>query len=515
MAKRRFEMYHYRQALVRMRLGDSDRQIAKSGLMGRHVAGTVRKEASVRGWLDTDQVLPPDEELAAVFAASKKQRARQTSSLEPHRKQITKWFEDGVQGTTIHGALKRRHGFSGSYSSVRRFVQGLADTTPRMTTVLEFAPGDAAQVDFGQGPKITDTHTGEQFKTWFFIMTLAWSRHQYAELVRDQSVETWLGCHRRAFEHFGGVPARIIIDNPKCAITKACYYDPQVQRSYADYAEGYEFLISPCPVADPQKKGRVESGVKYAKNNFMPLREFRDLVDANAQLGQWVMVEAGNRIHGTTRTPPLTRFTDTEREMLKPLPSTPPVCARWAKAKVHPDCHVQVDKCRYSAPWRLVGQTLDVRLCETTVRLYLDHELKAIHPRRRGPGARHTIDEHMPPDAVAFKMRTPQWCLKQAEAAGPHCHRLVERLFAHRVLDKLRAAQGVINLIKRYGPERTDAACHRALHFDNVQYRSVRIILENSLDQVIDTEQAFDSLSDAYTGGGKFGRDTKKLFTSH
>jgi hypothetical protein len=288
-----------------------------------------------------------------------------------------------------------------------------------------------------------------------------------------------------------------------------------VQRSYADYAEGYEFLISPCPVADPQKKGRVESGVKYAKNNFMPLREFRDLVDANAQLGQWVMVEAGNRIHGTTRTPPLTRFTDTEREMLKPLPSTPPVCARWAKAKVHPDCHVQVDKCRYSAPWRLVGQTLDVRLCETTVRLYLDHELKAIHPRRRGPGARHTIDEHMPPDAVAFKMRTPQWCLKQAEAAGPHCHRLVERLFAHRVLDKLRAAQGVINLIKRYGPERTDAACQRALHFDNVQYRSVRIILENSLDQVIDTEQAFDSLSDAYTGGGKFGRDTKKLFTSH
>ena len=194
------------------------------------------------------QVLPPDEELAAVFDASKKQRARQTSSLEPHRKQITKWFEDGVQGTTIHGALKRRHGFSGSYSSVRRFVQGLADTTPRMTTVLEFAAGDAAQVDFGQGPKITDTHTGEQFKTWFFIMTLAWSRHQYAELVRDQSVETWLGCHRRAFEHFGGVPARIIIDNPKCAITKACYYDPQVQRSYADYAEGYEFLISPWPI---------------------------------------------------------------------------------------------------------------------------------------------------------------------------------------------------------------------------------------------------------------------------
>ena len=222
MAKRRFEMYHYRQALVRMRLGDSDRQIAKSGLMGRRVAATVRGEAAARGWLDTDQPLPPDETLASVFDAPKKKRARQSSSLEPHRDQITSWFEDGVQGTTIHDALKRRHGFTGSYSAVRRFLNNLADATPRVTTVLEFAPGDTAQVDFGQGPKITDVHTGELFKTWFFIMTLAWSRHQYAELVRDQSVETWLGCHRRAFEHFSGVPARILIDNPKCAITKAC-----------------------------------------------------------------------------------------------------------------------------------------------------------------------------------------------------------------------------------------------------------------------------------------------------
>jgi len=212
MAKRRFEMYHYRQALVRMRLGDSDRQIAKSGLMGRRVAATVRSEAATRGWLDIHQPLPPDEALAVVFGLPKKQRARQSSSLEPHRDQIARWFEDGIQGTTIHSALERRHGFTGSYSSVRRFLQGLAGTTPRVTTVLEFAPGEASQVDFGQGPQITDVYTGEQFKTWFFIMTLAWSRHQYAELVRDQSVETWLGCHRRAFEHFCGVPARIIID---------------------------------------------------------------------------------------------------------------------------------------------------------------------------------------------------------------------------------------------------------------------------------------------------------------
>ena len=98
-------MHHYRQALVRMRLGDSDRQIAKSGLMGRRVAAAVRGEAAARGWLNTDQPLPPDETLASVFDAPKKQRARQSSSLEPHRDQITSWYEDGVQGTTIHNCL--------------------------------------------------------------------------------------------------------------------------------------------------------------------------------------------------------------------------------------------------------------------------------------------------------------------------------------------------------------------------------------------------------------------------
>ncbi len=508
-------MYHYRQALVRMRLGESDRQIAKSGVMGRRVASCVRAEAERRQWLDTNRELPPDEELASVFEAPKRRRARQSSSLEPYRELITRWFNDDVQGTTIFSALKRRHGYSGSYSSVRRFVQGLAEITPRLTTVLEFEAGDAAQVDFGQGPLITDSKTGESFKTWFFIMTLAWSRHQYAELVRDQSVETWLGCHRRAFEHFNGVPARIIIDNPKCAITKACYFDPQVQRSYADYAEGYGFLIAPCPVADPKKKGRVESGVKYAKKNFMPLRDFRNLVDANQQLAQWVMSEAGNRTHGTTQVAPLTRFIDTERDMLKPLPTNPPECARWVKAKLHPDCHLQAEKCRYSAPWRLVGQELDVRISESTVRIYQAYDMVAVHPRGTKPGDRRSLDEHLPPEAVAFKMRTPQWCLKEAKAAGPHCREFIERLFAQRVLDNLRAAQGVISLVKRYGAQRTDAACQRALYFGNNQYRSVRIILENGLDQVNDTEQAFDTLSDTYTGSARFGRNTKDFFNPH
>jgi transposase len=505
-------MHHYRHVLVRMRQGESDRQIAAIRLMGRRAAGQLRKRAQALGWLDPARALPADEELARILQAPKMQRAHEQSSLHPYRELIAQWLSEGINGTTIYAALQRNHHYTGSYSSVSRYLRTLSAKTPRVTSVLEFAPAQAAQVDFGQGPEMVDVHTGEVFKTWVFVMVLAWSRHQYAELVRDQSVETWLGCHRRSFEHFNGVPSKIIIDNPKCAITKACYYDPLVQRAYADYAEGYGFLISPCPVADPQKKGRVEAGVKFVKNNFMPLREFRSLEHANEQLMDWVMSDAGNRIHGTTRTPPLKRFIDTEQALLTALPNDPPQCARWATAKLHGDCHVQADNCRYSAPWRLVSQTLDVRISESTVRLYYQHELKAIHPRLTLPGQRHTLDEHLPPEHVAFKMRDPQWCLKQAEVIGPFCLTFIQRLFAHRVLDRLRAAQAVVGLAKRYGAARLEVACQRALHFDNITYRTVRVILEKSLDLQANPEQCFDALSATYTGGARFARDTRDLF---
>ena len=253
-------MYQYRQVICRMRLGESDRTIARAGLMGRRKAAELREIACEQGWL-REGPLPEDTELATFFQP-KKQINPPVSLLLPYEEQVKNWWEQGIQGTTIHQALVRNHGFAGSYSSVRRFLQKLERSHPKATTILEFEPGEAAQVDFGTGPKIVDVFSGEEVSTWIFVMTLAWSRHFYAEIVTNQKVDTWLGCHRRAFEFFGGVPRKLIIDNPKCAITKACFRDPAVQRSYGECAEGFGFLISPCPPRDPKKKGRVESGVK-------------------------------------------------------------------------------------------------------------------------------------------------------------------------------------------------------------------------------------------------------------
>jgi len=505
-------MFEYRQVLTRMRLGDTDRAIARAGLMGRRKACALRRVAEAAGWLDPAKPLPDDATLSQALGR-RVVKASSVSLAEPFRDLITRWWNEGVQGTTIHAALVRRHRFAGSYSSVRRFLQGLEATRPRATTVLAFDPGEAAQVDFGKGPDLVDTETGEVVSTWFFLMTLAWSRHAYAEMVTDQKVATWLGCHRRAFEWFGGVVSRVIIDNPKCAITRACYHDPDVQRAYAELAEGYGFKIDPCPPRDPKKKGRVESGVKYIKRGFLPLREFRDLPDANAQLQFWLMADAGNRIHGSTYERPLNRFADTERDFLQPLPPRPPELAVWKKVKLHPDCHVQFEKTYYSAPYRLVRKHLWLRATETTVQLFLDHELLATHPRLRRPGGRSTIDDHLPPEHLAYKRRDPQWCLTQAQQIGTACHTLIERLFAHRVLENLRAAQSVIALAKRFGNKRLEAACQRALSFDDPKYRTVKTILDNGIDLEPRDESAFDRLASSYTGAGRFSRDTSKLLT--
>ncbi len=505
-------MHQYRNVIVRMRLGESDRALAKAGLIGRKKAKEVRRIAQGHGWLDSSHPLPDDAALAEVLG-SHSSPVPSTSLVLPHQQEVSGWWKEGIAGTTIHQALVRKYGFQGSYSAVRRYLAGLEEVHPQVTTVLEFAPGEAAQVDFGTGPTITDVYTGEVFCTWVFVMTLAWSRHQYVEVVRDQKVATWLGCHRRAFEWFNGVVAKLIIDNPKCAITRACYHDPEVQRAYADCAEGYGFLIAPCPPRDPKKKGRVESGVKYVKRNFLPLRAFRDLSDANRQAREWVLGPAGNRTHGTTFEKPLSRFAETERHLLRPLPDIPPELATWAQVKLHGDCHVQFEKCRYSAPYRLVRRRLWLRASQTTVRIYHDTEMVAVHGRLFKPGSRSTVEEHLPPEAVAYKMRDPQWCLKQAEGVGPACKALIEALFAHRVLDNLRAAQGVVGLVKTYGPSRLEAACARALAFDSPLYKTVKTILNKGLDQHPVQEGLFDSLAGAYTGQGRFCRDTRKLLT--
>ena len=467
-----------------------------------------RALAQERGWLDGEAPLPDDEAVAAALSPPK--RASTTiSSLEEHRAKVASWVEQGVAGTAIHQALLHQHGWTGSYSAVRRMVAAIRATMPpEITCRLEFAPGEAAQVDFGAGPILVHPD-GKPRRTWAFVMTLAHSRHQYLEFVWDQTVATWLGCHRRALEWFAGVPERIVIDNAKCAITRACAQDPVVQRAYAECAEGYGFKIDPCPPHDPQKKGIVEAGVKYVKGNFLPLRQFRDLADLNAQARAWVLETAGPRIHGTTRQPPLTLFA-LEQPLLKPLPAIAPDLGTWHRVNVHKDCHVQFERILYSAPFTLVGKTLWLRATDTAVALYEDYRHVATHPRGQRPGQRVSCKAHLPPEAQAFFAKDRQWCTRQAAGIGSSCRTLIERLLADNILERLRAAQGVLSLLKPYGAKRLEAACARALAHESPHYRTVKTILATKAD--LQTPQDQHETPAAYAGANRFTRPAAELF---
>jgi transposase len=506
MSRRRVEMFQYRQVLVRLRAGDSEREIARSRLMGRQKLASLRALALEQGWLAPEHELPDDATIAAALGTARRANSS-VSSVQPHRERVQHWFDAGVSGTAIHAALRREHGYTGSYSSVARMLAGLRAALPADVTVrLSFAPGEAAQVDFGAGPVLMHPD-GAPRRTWAFVMTLCHSRHQYLEFVWDQSVATWLGCHRRAFEWFGAVPRRLIIDNAKCAITRACARDPLVQRAYAECAEGYSFKIDACPPRDPQKKGIVEAGVKYVKGNFLPTRDFRDLVELNAQARRWVLEEAGVRVHGTTRAAPL-KLLELERPLMQPLPEVAPDLGSWHRVSVHRDCHVQFARVLYSAPFTLVGKLLWLRATDAAVALYEDLRHVVTHPRGQRPGERITVHDHLPPQAQAFFAHDRHWCAEQAARIGPACRSVIERLLGDCIVERLRAAQGVLHLLKPYGALRLEAACARALAHDSPHYRTVKTILATGADR--------QALSEPHTPSAyantRFTRNAASLF---
>lgn len=514
MARRRLGVIDYYRIVQELRAGRSFRAIADSKLASRNTVRHVSNLVESLGWLEPSRPMPEPDEIAAVCLEKASLPPIQESTVARYATEIKSWHEKGHKPTQIHGALERLPGYSGSLSAVKRFIRHLPPTDRQAFVVLHFAPGEAAQVDFGSGPVLTHPVTKKPTRTHFFVMTLCDSRHMYAELVWDQKVETWLRCHRNAFVFFGGVPMRVIIDNLKSAITRATHRDPEVQRSYAEFAAAYGFTIVPCRPRTPRHKGRVERGVAYVKSSFLPLREFRSLDNGNQQLLEWVLESAGNRIHGTTREQPLAAFAEREKAALQPLPACLPELVTWARAKVATNCHLTSDGSFYSAPHLLVGIELDVRMREAMVEIYRDHVLVAMHPRATRHRTFRTNPEHYPPEKVAHMKKTPQWCLRQSEKVGPRCRAFMELLLGDRVLDRLAGAHGVLSLGERFGTARLEAACGRALDYGNITYRAVRGILDKGLDQVPEGEDPTGQLALPMPIAPRFARDIGRLLTS-
>jgi hypothetical protein len=263
---------------------------------------------------------------------------------------------------------------------------------------------------------IYDSKKQRHRKAYVFVATLGYSRHQYAEIVFDQTIATWLGLHIRAFEHFGGVPQKVVVDNLKSAVVKNQLKDPILGEAYRKFAQHYHFLVSPNPPASPWLKGKVESGVGYVKRNFFAGQQFLDLDSANKRLAAWVMEVAGVRDHGTTHVAPLKSFRENERTTLQALPDEPFSLSEIKIARVHSDCHIVVGNSYYSVPYALVGEQVEVQVHERVVEIYYDHDLVRTHVRAQKKGQWQTDMGDYPPEKVQYLLQTPEYC-RQASTA--------------------------------------------------------------------------------------------------
>jgi hypothetical protein len=222
--------------------------------------------------------------------------------------------------------------------------------------------------------------------------------------------------------------------------------------------------------------------VHYVKRNFLGGRELTTVIQANQDVRRWVETTAGHRIHGTTKEKPLHRF-ETERTTLKPLPHAPYDLAIWKQVKLHRDCYVVFEQSYYSAPFRLVGQTLWVRGGTQSVQIYTsDYQLVTTHQRAHKPGQRLTNLHHLPPHKVPGVILTRAGCRLRAEEFGPATQQVVDGMLDHRPEDRLRMAGRLLKLGERLGPERLERACRRALRFDDPAYMTIKHILQRGLD---------------------------------
>ena len=357
------------------------------------------------------------------------------------------------------------------------------------TMIQHHRPGEKIYVDFsGMTMTLTDPATGEQTQAQVFCAATGYSQLLYARVCRTQGLRDWLDCHCLMFEFFGGVSEVVVIDNLKSGVKKTCRYDPEMNPAYADLAQHYEVTVLPARVRKPQDKSKVENGVQQIERwALAPLRDriFFTIEDAQEAVESELLKVNARKLSDM----PCSRrefFDSEEKKLLHPLPAERYVYAEWRKAKVGPDYHVRFESQAYSVPHRLCSQSLDVRLTKTRVEIFQESVMVASHNRQPGPRYISTTPEHMPESHREYAEWTPQRLSRWASESGPCVGEFVQTMLLTYVRPEhgFRPAFGLISLAKRYGHERLERACARALRAGATQYRNVKSILEKGLDQL-------------------------------
>ena len=348
--------------------------------------------------------------------------------------------------------------------------------------------GAVMQTDYaGHTVPVIDPVTGVIHAAQIFVAVLGASNLTYAFASLSQKLPDWIEGQVRALSFFGGVTRAIVCDNLKAGVVKALWFEPTLNATFAAMAEHYDTTVLPTRSRKPRDKGKVEGAVLIVERWILArLRNqtFFSLAELNAAVADLVK-ELNNRPMRHVGKSRRELFEEIERVALSTLPTVPFEYAEWKSAKVHPDYHVEVDKTFYSVPHRLIGRTVEVRLTHRVVEIFHDHQRIASHVRRSQRSGHVTVNAHMPKSHQRYANTTPANLIGRAARIGPNAAILVERMMRERSHPEqgYRSAMGILSLSPRYGAERLDAACERALLINAITYSSVNAILKSGLDR--------------------------------
>jgi len=494
MAYREHGMWEVLEVLRRAHRGERQRAIERATGRARKTIRRYLKVAAKLGWHPGQD--EPDEQLAARVQVRLRPGPSETSpselerSLGSQRDQIQQWLSSEIDGgrplklTKVHDLLERR-GVKVTYISLYRFAVkhcGFAEK-PTTVRVADVAPGELAEIDFGRLGLIHDSLLERRRVLWALVVTLVHSRHQYVHLTYSQKLPDVIGGLEDAWEFFGGVVARVVVDNMRTAICKADRYDPIFNRVMEEYSRHRGFVIDPAPPVMPTGKPHVERQVPYVRESFFRGETFLGIDHAQRDAIRWCLGKAGTRTHGTTRKRPLEVFETVEKPALKPLVGERFDPPRWHDVKVHPDHHIRFGCALYSVPTRYIGKQVTVRGDSRLVRIYLAGELIKTHPTQPR-GGRDTDYSDYPKEKTPYAMRNAEYIIRLARQRGANIGAFMTRLLSGDFpWAKLRQAQKLIRLVDKYGAPALDAACRRALGFELINVHRVEQIVLRGLDR--------------------------------
>ena len=399
----------------------------------------------------------------------------------------------GVTLELLHHEYLERHPDGLRYTT---FCDRYRDWLGRRGLVMRqvHVAGDKAFIDYsGKKARIVDPTTGEVIEVELFVATLGASNLTYAEATNTQRGPDWIASHVRTFEYFGGVPAALVPDQLKSGVTRACRYEPDVQRTYEELAQHYGTTVMPARPMHPRDKGKVEVGVQIAQRWLLArIRNevFHSLSALNGRLRELLVDLNGRtmRRYGKSRR---ALFEEIERAALRPLPGVRFEYADWKKARVNIDYHVSIDGHLYSVPYRLVHEEVEARLTGEVVEILHARVRVAAHRRSPMKGGFTTLADHMPSAHRAHAEWTPSRILTWAGKVGTATRELCDAILADRPHPEqgFRSCLGILRLGKRYGEVRLEAACSRALRVRARSYRHIESILKNGLDRVVAADE--------------------------